>query len=725
MRSSQYCDPTPFFRVWKGWCDGLMNPKEQQDAVEFFLAFLNYLPSELSDYFNGTRIDYTDGITEPFHESDSQQFWTLCLPIRGMHCMDDSIKAILKSEIHPKYNIGSSEIAVAQKFRVTKAPPVLVCQLGRFCANLTTNRMDKVTDPFEFSMRFNFQEFMDDPLSPPLYYQLVGFVAHLGNVYGGHYTSYIRKEKWWRFDDISVSSISEADALSVAFGRSPTSASVLFYAREGFATDSNPPLSFFDEPDLPDSDACFVNSMFSPWIAEFILLIDDAHILWTYFFSVCLHSKSVLAGNVDERLKRVLTVQSLYPNFLESIGSSVSLILDAFVHSTNEIALGQLISILSKAVESVEPSLSFAFCDSIVTQLPSFSNHLLRLSRVFVVFQSVLERSPSFLSSDRATSWSTSFALLFDPLASVLTSSADFSPLFACLQSIFKLTDSHTEEFSDLALKVFESSKYVIPFMSIVGSKPGIVARVLHFIIDDRLQVNPKQFCEKIFTVILNENTVSEIGNFFNELLSHPTPLLSADVFLKELTAYVRVDSSRKMKILQHSPRLLVPFLVSEQERVQSNCKELVSTIITAQAARGCAAAWGAELIDMLQNRADKSVSLMNYIQTWEELTFALHSDKAEELNCIVQALEILSGRKQTKEGYIETLLTFAARFPERVLLPVVPKIQEKVFSSGVFRGGQEYLRTVNSMRNSRQSSWTHQVSSGMHSVRPARITKL
>ena len=40
-------------------------------------------------------------------------------------------------------------------------------------------------------------------------YELFGIINHEGNVLGGHYYSYIKKNKWFVFDDNTISQVQD------------------------------------------------------------------------------------------------------------------------------------------------------------------------------------------------------------------------------------------------------------------------------------------------------------------------------------------------------------------------------------------------------------------------------------------------------------------------------------------------------------------------------------
>jgi ubiquitin C-terminal hydrolase len=40
-------------------------------------------------------------------------------------------------------------------------------------------------------------------------YELFGIINHEGNIFGGHYYSYIKKNKWFAFNDTTISEVQD------------------------------------------------------------------------------------------------------------------------------------------------------------------------------------------------------------------------------------------------------------------------------------------------------------------------------------------------------------------------------------------------------------------------------------------------------------------------------------------------------------------------------------
>uniref|UniRef100_A0A3Q3BCG7 Ubiquitin carboxyl-terminal hydrolase n=1 Tax=Kryptolebias marmoratus TaxID=37003 RepID=A0A3Q3BCG7_KRYMA len=122
-----------------------------------------------------------------------------------------------------------------KKFDLWSLPRILVVHLKRFSYNRCWR--DKLDTLVDFPIRdLNMSEFVCDPKAGPYVYDLIAVSNHYGGMGGGHYTAYGKNkvdEKWYNFDDSSVSSASEDQIVTKA-------AYVLFYQRRDEESPSKP-----------------------------------------------------------------------------------------------------------------------------------------------------------------------------------------------------------------------------------------------------------------------------------------------------------------------------------------------------------------------------------------------------------------------------------------------------------------------------------------------------
>jgi ubiquitin C-terminal hydrolase len=89
------------------------------------------------------------------------------------------------------------KVNASKKLIVKTFPKYLLIHLKRFSFYGSSNKIDRQIDiPFELNLNNN-------------KYNLRGFILHLGSVGGGHYMSFIKKEKWHCCNDSNVSSIDD------------------------------------------------------------------------------------------------------------------------------------------------------------------------------------------------------------------------------------------------------------------------------------------------------------------------------------------------------------------------------------------------------------------------------------------------------------------------------------------------------------------------------------
>jgi hypothetical protein len=181
-------DTQPFVATWQFYGEPV-NPKEQQDAVEFFQLLMDRLGDQL---YKGELAHQMVG--ERFSQIHREDFWAIPMEVKGCKVFEDSIRSFLQKETHNGYRAeGLGKTIDVQAFiRVSKLPDFLVVQLKRFEYDLNARSRTKVNEKFEFPKKLNARQFMEE--GAPEIYQLTGVILHTGTALGGHYASYIRIE---------------------------------------------------------------------------------------------------------------------------------------------------------------------------------------------------------------------------------------------------------------------------------------------------------------------------------------------------------------------------------------------------------------------------------------------------------------------------------------------------------------------------------------------------
>uniref|UniRef100_A0A6B2KYT5 USP domain-containing protein n=1 Tax=Arcella intermedia TaxID=1963864 RepID=A0A6B2KYT5_9EUKA len=104
--------------------------------------------------------------------------------------------------------------------------------MKRFRFNASTLHREKICDRFEYPMQLDMKKYMSTKSDlvdeESCLYKLSGVVVHSGMVDAGHYYSFIKernslKEKWYRFDDRSITDFNPNDLPVETFGGDKTS----------------------------------------------------------------------------------------------------------------------------------------------------------------------------------------------------------------------------------------------------------------------------------------------------------------------------------------------------------------------------------------------------------------------------------------------------------------------------------------------------------------------
>jgi len=129
----------------------------------------------------------------------------------------------------PWYCSKCSEFQQAtKKFDLWRMPPILVIHLKRFSYKNRYWR-EKLESYVDYPIHdLDFSKYAYGPQTVPPIYDLYAVSNHYGSLGGGHYTAYAKNktdEKWYKYDDSSVTKISEQSVRT-------SSAYVLFYRRK-------------------------------------------------------------------------------------------------------------------------------------------------------------------------------------------------------------------------------------------------------------------------------------------------------------------------------------------------------------------------------------------------------------------------------------------------------------------------------------------------------------
>jgi ubiquitin C-terminal hydrolase len=119
-------------------------------------------------------------------------------------CIDTYVCPELLTDENAWLNPKTNEKEDVQK-RITfwNFPKILVITLKRFSPDGTQKRLDLVSFPLE---DFDLSKYVDGYEPSQYVYELYGVCNHIGNVWGGHYTAFVKtaEKKWLHFNDTVV-----------------------------------------------------------------------------------------------------------------------------------------------------------------------------------------------------------------------------------------------------------------------------------------------------------------------------------------------------------------------------------------------------------------------------------------------------------------------------------------------------------------------------------------
>ena len=302
-------DTQDFVSKWLGWGKRPVNPKEQQDAFEFFQLLLDQMPNECNEFFKGSIRNVMRGSTEKFETYNIESFYTIPLEVKGCKNVEESFKVFLQSETFNDYKAEGFDhpIDILKEARIESAPKVLVLQLKRFEYDLQTFNKIKINERYEFPPEID--------ISPLLYkkdedekclYKLKGVVLHSGTAQGGHYNSLVLiNNKWVMFNDQEVSYFPNSQFENEAFGNpnkttnsyydydfeTGPSAYLLFYTKEDFSIECETihyNEQFVGEVKLDNDKFLQEQSIFSSKFFQYVMAYIDNPI--PYLINIYSHS---------------------------------------------------------------------------------------------------------------------------------------------------------------------------------------------------------------------------------------------------------------------------------------------------------------------------------------------------------------------------------------------------------------------------------------------------
>ncbi len=187
----------------------------------------NYKYKNIFNYFFGIKVLDELKFVDCGHKRYNEFFYnSIQLEIKEFNNIHDSLKNYFKTEIMDgdnKINCEQCKVKMTcHKHLIFKSlPNVLVFALKRFEFDYNTMLKYKLNKYFEFPYKLDMKDYLiENHKEVNTEYELTGITIHYGVVDFGHYYDIIKgpNNKWYKFNDISVTEFKEEDIPLEAFG---------------------------------------------------------------------------------------------------------------------------------------------------------------------------------------------------------------------------------------------------------------------------------------------------------------------------------------------------------------------------------------------------------------------------------------------------------------------------------------------------------------------------
>ena len=217
--------------------------------------FIRVLISNLEDKLKGTELDgkvaqlfrgklshYIKCINVNYCSSNDEDFYDLSVVVRGFSNLNDSLASSVADQLlngdnqYSTDDYGKQDALMGSK--ICLLPPVLHIHLARFEYSATSiTGIAKIADRFEFPPVLDLSPYVTESFEGDTVYELFSVLVHLGSNMGGHYMAYCRPttdQKWYHFNDASITEVTQEVAINNNFGSSEKSfqAYYLCYIRQ-------------------------------------------------------------------------------------------------------------------------------------------------------------------------------------------------------------------------------------------------------------------------------------------------------------------------------------------------------------------------------------------------------------------------------------------------------------------------------------------------------------
>jgi len=610
LSKRKFCNTQGFCLTWKGWGKKIINPRDQQDASEFLQMVLDQLPSSLHHIFKGQYQSVIEGVTEEYQSFTNEDFYTVCLDIKGLKSINESFDSFMQSENFSGDRQYMAETLGhkidAKKFtRILKAPMVLVIQLKRFEYDLTTFERIKINDRFEFPNQIDISPYMVEHGSPMLY-KLTGVILHSGNGQGGHYISYVLQNgKWVCYNDAEISEIPDSQFESDTFGgkdafdefNSGSSANLLFYTRIGGFIEEQSKKIYFQEkmdliPYLPKETVSQINSdnsmfmrlqaLFSEASYQFAINIMFPELLPVFFFNVFCHS------SITEKTDIVQTTFLSYlhnDEYIHPFVEYINLHFDSVQQIFNDCSIPEIVSVfqnvMSYVVEQGDIEDSYNFVIKLFEILKKLITVWRQIPMCSCIIYHFIKKNPKFsIQKGLDNSILNVLNLIYgSQRSSMYLQNVNLSFLVQSLQSMSEnacsLDLSYILSQSQSIMASSEHSFIFIEYMRLLTDKKIIdFVSFLSIVLNSRKESDKDTATELVASSLMKAQDSDQINNIFDVIQSKKFSLLE---IARLIYSYLRSDEANTRKcLIRFHKEILLKLLTTKENQTNIIAEHIV-----------------------------------------------------------------------------------------------------------------------------------------------------
>lgn len=591
-------DTSAFVQNWKP-NNIPVNPREQQDACEFLLLLLDKLHDDL---YKGEQVAINEGENNEYKSESIEPFWTLTLEVKGRSSFEDSFSSYLQKISVSGYFAESlnRKINILRYFRIKKVPKFLIVQLNRFEYDIVTWKKVKINDKFEFPLEFDLMPLTDHSSSneDKIIYSLVGIINHCGTMEGGHYQSYIKRgEKWFNFNDSSVSEANEKALLEEAYGSEKKSSSNNYYYEEDVFSRSSAYLLFYvkkealealmeesiesleNEIDKDDYDTSLlqqiesennefvhIQSAFGTAMMNTVLNLDDLKLATTYFMNIFTHSRdSAMTAKFSTHFIKLLSNENGYDQILAVFSEKSKEIFEAFVHSDSSVSksIQEIVNSLINNCSNIEKCRQFI--NDMIQYISTVITNWRCIHRFFEILMIYCNRDFDYIKEKSMPKMilNTIQTTLENTKSTVYLKNVDFSSFFNFVSEHINdeiLENDDLNDLCSLSNLVLQSSSNADSFMKIILSCNELGLVDINLFID-KLLSSSKEVSPSLILSLTNKFTsVREYIDMFS------CPRFSKENLVKSISKLlvaeiVESQSSIRPKLIDNG--LLLFYLIT------------------------------------------------------------------------------------------------------------------------------------------------------------------